>query len=228
MGNKEKRVFIVNDYGDEYATMFKNYGWVIIENIKDADLIQFTGGEDVTPSFYGHIAHLSTHNNEVRDKKERLIFLAAKKMKKPMAGICRGGQFLNVMCGGSMWQDISGHCGNHVATYLTGNGQKKKITVTSTHHQMMVPINDVKQYYTLMTAAVCKRREKMHPLDSKAKTGPGRNDSVIMVKNIPNDLEALCYYKQKVLCFQPHPEFRSESKELADLYFSYINMILLK
>lgn len=222
MGNKVERVFIVNNYGGEYAAMFKNHGWAVVENIKDADLIQFTGGEDVTPSFYGHIAHLHTNNNEMRDKKERLIFLAAEKMKKPMAGICRGGQFLNVMCGGSMWQDVSDHCGSHIATYNAGNGTKKRMIVTSTHHQMMVPVNDVKQYMVLMTADVCKRREKKMTLDAKA----GHNRT-ITVQNIPNDLEALHYHKHKVLCFQPHPEFASASEELENLYFFYINRLLL-
>src|SRR3546814_3238996 len=36
-------------------------------------------------------------------------FAIARRMHKPMAGICRGGQFLNVMCGGSMIQHVEGH-----------------------------------------------------------------------------------------------------------------------
>ena len=52
-----------------------------------------------------------------------------------MAGICRGGQFLNVMNGGSMHQHIEGHTQSHYITLYSG----REIPVSSTHHQMMIP-----------------------------------------------------------------------------------------
>ena len=57
--------------------------------------------------------------------------------RKPLfVGICRGGQFLNVMMGGEMVQHIDGH-----GLYGTRGLQvlDKTHQVTSTHHQEMIP-----------------------------------------------------------------------------------------
>jgi len=130
-----KFVFIVSDYPRMYTEMFKDQGWFPTNKISSANLIQFTGGEDVTPALYNELPHSRTNSNPQRDKKEAIIFHIAKARGIPMAGICRGGQFLNVMCGGSLWQDVDGHGiqGTHKAKCeITG----QILDVTSTHHQI--------------------------------------------------------------------------------------------
>lgn len=126
------KVFIVGG-GVAYAHMFIQYGWEIADSLWDADLVQFTGGADVTPALYGE-KNIASGNSPRRDIEEAGYFAIARRMHKPMAGICRGGQFLNVMCGGSMIQDVDGHAihGTHM---LDVSGVK----VTSTHHQAMEP-----------------------------------------------------------------------------------------
>jgi len=129
------KVFIVNSSLD-YERMFFKEKWGVVKKIEGADLIQFTGGEDVSPCLYGQKKHPKTRNNLERDKREAIIFGLAIKNNIPMAGICRGGQFLNVMCGGELWQDVDGHAkgGTHeVIDLITGDSFR----ATSTHHQMM-------------------------------------------------------------------------------------------
>lgn len=66
-----------------------------------------TGGQDVSPRLYGQ--KLSPFCGEVcfeRDEMERLILGDAIRMGKPVLGICRGIQILNVVLGGSLYQDI--------------------------------------------------------------------------------------------------------------------------
>ena len=213
-----KKVFIVNNYGEEYTLMFEKRGWEIVTELKDADLLQFVGGSDVDPSIYAHHRHRLTTSVIERDLTEKLFFLAALNASLPMAGICRGGQFLNVMCGGTLWQHVEGHRGSHKATY-TDFRSKRTIKVTSTHHQMMKPRNLISSYFVLMVAHNKMRREGCTSLEKKKLN--------IIVTDAKNDMEALYYKEENALCFQPHPEFGGE-KKLASLYFSYIDRLLMK
>lgn len=127
------KVYVVG-YGGAYAAMFEKAGFELVESIFYADLVCFTGGEDVTPQIYGE-KNTASHNNISRDITEAGFFAIAQRLEIPMVGICRGGQFLNVMCGGKMVQHVEGH-----ALY---NGHKLEMSgehflVSSTHHQLMV------------------------------------------------------------------------------------------
>jgi len=66
--------------------------------------VVFTGGADVSPFMYGEKKLSVTCNDEHRDEQEKLFF--ERYTKVPKVGICRGGQFLNVMNGGKMWQHV--------------------------------------------------------------------------------------------------------------------------
>lgn len=106
------------------------------ELLPDPHLVVFTGGSDVTPWLYGAV-NTASGNNFERDVVETLWF--HRFLKIPKVGICRGGQFLNVMSGGTMDQDIQNHGRTHEivhTNYLVAGS-----SVTSTHHQHMVPEN---------------------------------------------------------------------------------------
>lgn len=191
-----------------YSDMFKKFGWEITDSLEEAELVQFTGGEDVNPALYDEEKHPSTNFNNTRDQKEILLFTRALKLGKPMAGICRGGQFLNVMCGGKLWQDVNGHLGSHLACDVdTGLIH----TVTSTHHQMMKPGPDAK---IIMVAYESRSRDYMRG---------GREITNFQQKF--EDIESVYYPTQKCFCFQPHPEFAGQ-ETLAGVYFEYIAQYL--
>ncbi len=103
-----------------------------LEVISTSDLMVFTGGEDVSPVLYGQ-RNTNSFTSLDRDLREMIFYHAALANDVPMMGICRGGQFLNVMNGGTMIQDYPGHTRDHSITYL---GQE--VFATSTHHQVMV------------------------------------------------------------------------------------------
>jgi gamma-glutamyl-gamma-aminobutyrate hydrolase PuuD len=210
-----KKVYFVGKTNG-YLRMFETYGWLITEDIKESDLVQFTGGADVTPILYNQHQHSKTHCDSVRDKREVFFFLLALKYKKPMAGICRGGQFLNVMCGGAMWQHVLNHTFDHEVTdYLTG----KTFKASSTHHQMMIPSKDKKDYTILMTAEnITISKEKCAQIEQENKP--------IIAYGHKQDLEALYYSENKCLCFQPHPEFEKvDYAELTKTYFQYLDTV---
>ena len=69
--------------------------------------IVFSGGEDVNPAWYGEeILNESVHIDPVRDRSDSLLARAAIESGKPILGICRGEQLMNIMLGGSLYQDI--------------------------------------------------------------------------------------------------------------------------
>ncbi len=131
------RVFVVGG-GFDYIKMFKDAGFKGARSVDDADVICFTGGEDVDPSLYGEKCLAGTNYNVRRDEYDADIYGQAVALKKPMVGICRGGQFLNVMEGGKMWQDVNNHAGR-IHDVVDIKSGKVVEGMTSTHHQQMIP-----------------------------------------------------------------------------------------
>lgn len=142
----KNKILIVGSMG--YAGPFEKLGEVanspvdchLIED--QVKLIVFTGGEDVHPSFYGgDCTGGFSSSNERRDRREQVIFEHCRRLNVKMTGICRGFQFLNVMCGGFMYQHINNHGigGLHEVKFLKDG---EILDVTSTHHQLAGPNTD--------------------------------------------------------------------------------------
>jgi len=68
----------------------------------------FTGGHDVAPGLYGEDVDVNSGPFcPERDETEAsLFFEAIIGMNKPALGICRGMQFINVLLGGTLYQDL--------------------------------------------------------------------------------------------------------------------------
>ncbi len=76
-----------------------------IVNTCDGFLIP--GGQDINPDRYGARREPHTHRSATsRDAMEQALILAAVEADKPILGICRGMQSLNVALGGTLNQDI--------------------------------------------------------------------------------------------------------------------------
>lgn len=68
----------------------------------------FTGGQDINPARYDEYKlEVCGVCNEVRDELEHTIFRRAYEEDKPILGICRGIQMINVELGGSLYQDLA-------------------------------------------------------------------------------------------------------------------------
>ena len=76
------------------------------------DGVLLTGGHDVSPALYGQ-SPLSACGAccLARDEMERLLLPLLWAQDKPILGICRGIQFLNIYFGGTLYQDIPVECG---------------------------------------------------------------------------------------------------------------------
>lgn len=108
------------------------------EDVAWADIVLFTGGSDVSPELYEEPSHPFTQPDWHRDMMEVEIFTWAKDAGKRMAGICRGSQFLNVMCGGKLHQHVGKHGIRGTHPIYDAETNKCVAEVTSTHHQISI------------------------------------------------------------------------------------------
>lgn len=77
-----------------------------------ADGLYLTGGGDMDPKRYGEERHpLCGVPEKGRDELELTLVRAFLGEEKPIFGICRGLQVLNVALGGSLWQDLPAQTG---------------------------------------------------------------------------------------------------------------------
>lgn len=120
----------------------------LAEYIDSFDGILFAGGVDIDPVHYGEqIMFDSVEVDADRDAFELALYRHVKQSGKPILGICRGVQLLNVAEGGTLYQHIEGHRQDTPGTQrdqntliykdsmlneLTGESE---IRVNSFHHQ---------------------------------------------------------------------------------------------
>jgi putative glutamine amidotransferase len=125
------------------------------ELVRDLDGLVLHGGADVCPRTYGEEPLRPEWNgDEIRDRYEIALVRAAVAADKPVFGICRGAQVLNVALGGSLYQDIvTQHEGaqvhrdaqvydqlGHEVTFVPGSRLEKlygraRGKINSVHHQ---------------------------------------------------------------------------------------------
>lgn len=171
--------------------------WELTQEIKNADLVIFTGGEDVSPHFYGENPGKYTNNNYHRDKEEEIIFALCVSNSIPMVGICRGAQFLCVMSGGKLVQHVSGHGVMHGHDIKTYDG--KEFNVTSTHHQMMLPYG----HCDFKLLGWADHLSKMYLNGDNEELPPPSGP----------EAEVVYFPTTNVLCFQYHPEYMNPQSD---------------
>ena len=184
---KERKIYVVGG-SKSYANWMEPS--FITNDITNADLVLFTGGEDVTPALYGESENPRTGNNLDRDMKELEEFKKAKELGLPLIGICRGSQFACVLAGGKLVQHQQNPLYLHPIKLING----EEIIITSTHHQAQYPYLLPEDNYKLIgwTNGISKMHE-------------GGNEEEM---SLPDGKEAeIVYYpKIKALAIQGHPE----------------------
>ena len=193
--------------------MFSKHGWQVVKNIDDADLVQFTGGGDVDPSLYGEEDHPTLRKQHDGDDFEMDIYLKTMQKGKPMAGICRGGQLLHVLCGGRLVQHADNHSSNGHEAFSRHLQEDYSIMVSSTHHQMMADFDagDVLLYT---------------PQLAKIKQGFVDGDIYNHDNSHGIDIEAMLHPEYNTLSFQPLPEFELDyNNECTDTSFKFLKLL---
>ena len=96
--------------GGHIATIlpFTDKPEVCRQMLEQIDVLLLTGGGDLAAWRFGcEPSVFDSAENLDRDSFELMLIDEACKMRKPIVGICRGMQVINVALGGTLWQDLS-------------------------------------------------------------------------------------------------------------------------
>jgi len=224
-----KKILVINDHGPSYFTPFAFLGAEYTQDTSllssDPDsicLVVFTGGSDVNPELYGKSKHRYTSDNPSRDMEEVEFYSLALGYNIPMAGICRGAQFLCAMAGGTVVQDVTNHCRDHsILVNCPVSGEIKEIGVTSSHHQMQYPYDLPTDNYEVLGWGASPRSNH-YGLDQE--TTVELQDASDNLKEEPD----IVYYPViKSLAVQFHPEWMDESSDGVKLFQSLVTKYLV-
>ncbi len=98
--NKEFYIDAVNSCGAEAHAVY------CPEASTDYDGLILCGGNDIDPKYYGEEINGAINIDEARDTAEVELARAFIAAGKPILGICRGSQLLNILFGGSLYQNL--------------------------------------------------------------------------------------------------------------------------
>jgi GMP synthase-like glutamine amidotransferase len=215
--NKTGMSVYLSGYAPRYSDMFTRNGFNVVSLVQDADFVQFIGGADIDPSFYGEEKHPFTHVTANSDDRDLRSLKEAKIHSKPCVGICRGAQFLNAQAGGKLYQHVNNHSGS-VGHQIKDLRSNQSIKVSSTHHQMMIPGEGAVVVAVAYESTV---REYME----------GKSVVSLFRQSDEPDYEVVWYPGERFLCYQPHPEQSPESQDVAyflDLIDEFIKPLIAK
>jgi Peptidase C26 len=182
--------------------------FILTEELAEAEIVVFTGGEDINPRLYGERPLPATSFNDRRDEYELEVFQNIPEGAVKI-GICRGAQLLNVLNGGKMWQDVDKHGGttHRVFTDIKNLFKDGSYVSNSIHHQMMIP------------HAKGKLIGVAYQAEYKARAGKEMKGSFFL------DPEVIWYDETKTFCFQAHPEFgHAETHEAFHTYLKHLGV----
>ncbi len=178
------------------VALFAKAGFERADSVEDADVVVFIGGVDVDPRMYGQQIIMETQMPSVaRDNLECLVYLQAQAKGIPCIGICRGAQFLHVVNGGSLWQDVDGHGGpDH---FIVDQEDMVRVKATSLHHQML-QYKDGMEVVATSESSICTYM---------------KDDTTIVEGQqwlrAEDEIEAGAYWDTKCFFVQGHPEVGS-------------------
>ena len=128
-----------------YIAALESLGATVERDEPDAcGALLLPGGGDIHPRFYGQVPAGAMDIDEDRDKYEFALFRRFFSAGKPILGICRGAQVINVALGGTLRQHVDGHSQLHGAdrlhTVLADDALLRglygdRFTANSAHHQ---------------------------------------------------------------------------------------------
>lgn len=172
-----------------------------VNSIEEADLVMFTGGEDVNPKYYNEPVGNRTSFNDARDVREIAAFKKAISLGKKVIGICRGAQLACVMAGGTLIQHADNHTGGTHEMTLVSFTPHRKVSISSAHHQMCYP-------YVLPES---KYRVLGYSTEKKSKVYLDGNNNQIMVPKNFRECEVVLFTEIKALAIQGHPEWMAKT-----------------
>ena len=154
------RLLLSCEVARNYVEAFENLGVettakYLPEVDTSFDGLVLCGGSDIHPSRYGEEVDGSVDMDVPRDEAEFALLKAYLEAGKPILGICRGHQLMNVYFGGSLYQDMSQaqwhdqvndkdsvHPITALPDSVLGKLYGQEFPVNSAHHQAVKKLGD--------------------------------------------------------------------------------------
>lgn len=165
----------------------------------------FTGGHDVNPALYSQPKSDKCGTpNDKRDYLESGVFNYALENDMPVLGICRGIQLINVLCGGSLYQDLpSEHIHkNKVSHQMTAPYNRSWHTVSIIEGSPLAELSD-----SLVVGVNSYHHQAIKELSPKLEAMALSEDGLIEAIYMPD--------KRFIQAVQWHPEFNFFCDELS-------------
>lgn len=179
-------------------------------SVRDAvealDGLVLQGGADVSPLSYGEEAERPEWaGDRIRDLYEIELIWEFLVQGKPVLGICRGCQLINVALGGSLWQDIATHHPDAIA-------HRDEALYDRYHHEI-----EMVQNSRLAALYPEQSRYQVNSIHHQAIRRLG-NDLLIEAISPADGIPEAIRHKGSayVAGFQWHPEFHGHAGELLD------------
>ncbi|MBA4141771.1 MAG: gamma-glutamyl-gamma-aminobutyrate hydrolase family protein [Nitrosospira sp.] len=178
----------------------------VSDYVKEIDGLVLQGGADVSPLSYGkEPLRPEWSGDRVRDLYEMELFWECVVQGKPVLGICRGLQLINVALGGSLYQDI-------VTDFPDAIPHVEPILYDQHRHALLI-----EEGSRLAKLYGDTRHHLVNSIHHQAIKQLGRDSIVEAISETDGIIEAIrmrghCY----VAGFQWHPEFHGLGSELLD------------
>ena len=132
---------------ERYIKYFSDFEVVFLTpyNIDYAcDAYAILGGNDANPKLYNEENTASEEIDDLIDELDMKVIDFAVKNNKPLFGICRGLQMINVYFNGSLKQHIENHRDTNHKIFLVGNNEylRDVEVVNSLHHQTIKKLGE--------------------------------------------------------------------------------------
>ncbi len=162
----------------------------------------FCGGDDIDPKYYGEENYASKNICSTRDRFEFAFLHEAVKTEKPILGICRGAQLINVYFGGSLCQHIDNH----------------NLTIEKGVHLHSINIIEKSHLYSIVDKSTFLTNSFHHQCVNKLGSG-------LEINALCNETIEAFNHKQYPYCFavQWHPEKSPNDKLNAAIFKEFIN-----
>ena len=169
----------------------------VADYARELDALVLMGGSDVAPESYGETPIAAAWaGDRIRDLYEIALYRAFVAEGKPVLGVCRGAQVINVAQGGTLYQDI--------ATQVSGalNHRNWDIYDRNAHATVLVPGSGLARLYSGVTLT------KTNSVHHQAVKDLGRELAVEAWSEPDRVVEAIRWKGPSyVFAVQRHPEF---------------------
>ena len=161
----------------------------------------FPGGQDVTPALYGQKRGENCGETcESLDEMSKELFERISRTDKPILGICRGLQLLNVLLGGTLYQDLPtehpSRVEHHMAKPYSAAAHQVEIVQDSPLHALLGRTSlGVNSYH----------HQAVQDLSPQLRAMARSEDGLVEAAWMPG--------RKFLWAFQWHPEFSYETNE---------------